>query len=451
MITLSIVVCLAAFFWLLWLLRRSRLSLGLPVAYLYSLLLIHVPGAFAHLVGRDFFINTDLIEIAMRSTALGSVCFVAGVWLARSSPVQVPFSRDADRPLFWRFCLLGGWILIYCLRPFLRFPSVGAAIDAGGAIWMLGVLFGLREACARRDSRWIGIWITSLMVFPSLMLLLGGFMSYGATAIIIVISVLTISTKSYARVVIGVAIFTFLSLSIFVVYFQHRDDIRRQVWGGAPINVRIDSIANTVKDFQWFDPSNRAHLIALDHRLNQNFFVGLAAVRIEYGQAKYLYGESVWEGLLALVPRALWPNKPVFAGSPEIVSKMTGLLLSPTSSFGVGNVMEFQINFGTPGVVIGFLLLGWALAKLDFKAAIAEAQGHLGKLALFFLCSVALIKPNGSIVELSSGSAAAVVAALFWDFAWKRFSARKPRVLGSAARTSVKYSESSAYSHQPLA
>src|SRR5204863_5388145 len=142
----------------------------------------------------------------------------------------------------------------------------------------------------------------------------------------------------------------------------------------------------------WFDPSNRDHLIALDDRLNQNFFVGLAAVRIEDGRAKYLYGESVWEGLVALVPRALWANKPVFAGSPEIVSKMTGLWLSPTSSFGVGNVMEFQINFGTPGVVIGFLLLGWALATLDLKAAIAEARGHLGKLTLFFLCCVALIK-----------------------------------------------------------
>ena len=120
---------------------------------------------------------------------------------------------------------------------------------------------------------------------------------------------------------------------------------------------------------------------------------------------------SVWEGLLSLVPRAFWPEKPVFAGSPQIVSKMTGLRLSPTTSFGVGNVMEFQINFGIPGVVIGFFVLGWLIGTLDLKAAVAERRGDLGGVILFFLPGVALIQPNGSLVELFSGSAAALVGA----------------------------------------
>ena len=88
--TFLIFICLAAFLWLLWLLRRDRVSLGLPIAYLYSLLLIHVPGAFAHIAGRDFLLHSDLIELGMRFTALGSMCFVAGVWLARSSTPKMP-------------------------------------------------------------------------------------------------------------------------------------------------------------------------------------------------------------------------------------------------------------------------------------------------------------------------------------------------------------------------
>src|SRR2546429_941358 len=107
--TFLIFICLAALLGLLWLLRMDRASLGLPIAYLYSLLLIHVPGAFAHIVGRDFLVHSDLIEIAMRFTALGSMCFVAGVWLARSSTRRVPIRREADRHHFWWFCLLGGW------------------------------------------------------------------------------------------------------------------------------------------------------------------------------------------------------------------------------------------------------------------------------------------------------------------------------------------------------
>jgi hypothetical protein len=423
-----IFVCLAAFIALLFILRRDRVSLGLPIAYLLSLLLIHVPGAFAHIAGRDFLLNSDLIEIAMRYTAFGSVCFVAGVWLARRSAPTVSFCPDVDRPHFWWFCLIGGWTCIYGLSPLYEIPSVSAAVEKGGAIWMLGVMLGLRAACQRADLKRIGTWLGALMVYPVLMLLLGGFLSYGSAAIILVCSALTISTRSSWRVVVGITIFVFLSLSIFVTYFQHRDDIRDQVWGGRPLDARIDSVIDTVKDFEWLDPTNRKHLIALDKRLNQNYFAGLAARRIQDGQVDYLEGESVWEGLQALVPRAFWPEKPVYAGSPQIVSKMTGLQLSPTTSFGVGNVMEFQINFGFPGVIVGFLTLGWLIGTLDLKAAVAEGRGDLGRLILFFLPCVAMIQPGGSIVELCSGSAAALVGAFVWNFVWKRFVMRHSTV-----------------------
>ena len=69
--TFLIFICLAAFFWLLRLLRKDRVSLGLPIAYLFGLLLIHLPGAFAHVVGDFLPSSSDLTEIGMRFTALG--------------------------------------------------------------------------------------------------------------------------------------------------------------------------------------------------------------------------------------------------------------------------------------------------------------------------------------------------------------------------------------------
>src|ERR1700730_18140548 len=101
--TLLICICVAALLCLLSILRKNRVSLGLPIAYLHSLLLIHVPGAFAHIIGRDFLFNSDLVEIGMRFTALGSVCFVAGVWLARFSTPSLSIRREADRYQFWWF------------------------------------------------------------------------------------------------------------------------------------------------------------------------------------------------------------------------------------------------------------------------------------------------------------------------------------------------------------
>ena len=80
--------------------------------------------------------------------------------------------------------------------------------------------------------------------------------------------------------------------------------------------------------------------------------------------------------------------------------------------------MEFEINFGTPGVVIGFLILGFLLGWFDYKAASADCHGDLGNVIMFFLPGLALIQPNGSIVEVSGGAAAAAVAAYSWKYAW---------------------------------
>jgi hypothetical protein len=233
-------------------------------------------------------------------------------------------------------------------------------------------------------------------------------------------------------VVLGIAVFTYVSLSFFVNYYEHRTELRNEVWGGAPLDVRIHTVADTFTNVQLFDPYSRQQQVDLDDRLNQNYFVGLAARRIERGQVAYLEGESLWEGLLALVPRVFWPEKPVYGGSPQIVSKMTGIRFNSHTSVGVGNVMELQVNFGYPGIVVGFFVLGWAIGKLDLKAAIAERRGDLGGAILFFLPCVAMIQPGGSIVEITGGPAAALVAAYLWSRLWIRRFERHP-----VARTSL--------------
>jgi hypothetical protein len=436
---LSIAICIAAFLCLLWILRRDRISLGLPIAYLFSLLFIHVPGAYAHLASDVFRHNSEFSEIGIRYTAIGAVSFVAGVWVVGLfSSWRQPIMHDIDHQKFILFCLFGGWFVTYGLSFLHQIPSLGAAVDKGGAIWMLGVMLGLRSAIEQGNLKLIGIWLATLAVYPILMLLLGGFLSYGSTAVIIVLSVLGISIVSPWKLSVGLIIGVYLGLSLFVNYFGHRTGIRKEVWGGAPLVDRIDASLDMFGNFKWFDPNNERHFVALDERLNQNYFVGLAATRIERGRVDYLYGQSVWEGLISLVPRAVWAEKPVFAGSPKIVSKMTGLQFSKNTSFGIGNVMEFQINFGIPGLVIGFFLLGFLIRILDRNAAAAERRGDLGKTILCFLPVVALIQPNGSIVELCSGAAAALVAAYGWKWAWERFGSTQRATAAPMLETSPK-------------
>jgi len=289
---------------------------------------------------------------------------------------------------------------------------------------MLGVMLGLRAAVKHANLRMIGMWLAALAVYPVLMLLLGGFLSYGSAAAIIVVSILVVSIKKSWRVIIGLIVVVYLGLNLFVNYFAHRNEVRKEVWGGAPLSERIETTLGIFSDFEWFDSGNKAQVKALADRLNQNYFAGLAAARIDQGIVSYLYGRSVLEGLIALVPRALWPEKPVVAGSPKVVSEMTGLKLNADTSFGVGNVMEFQINYGIPGLVFGFFLLGFLLRALDRHAAASLRGANFGSAVVSFLPAIALIQPGGSMVELGGGSAAAVVAGFGWKWAWKRWSSR---------------------------
>ena len=421
----SIATCIAAFFWLLFMLRRDSVSLGLPIAYLFLLLLIHIPGAYVYITADFPFLSfSDFVEVGIRFTAIASVSFVGGTYAVRLFVTRPSILAETDQRRFSLFCLIGGWLATYGLGSLHAISSIGAAIDRAGGVWMLGVMLGLRSAVKHNNLTIAGMWLGALAVYPLLMLLLGGFLSYGTAAAIIVLSILTISVRNRWKVIIGLIVAVYLALNVFVNYFGQREDIRKEVWGGAPLADRIDATLDIFRNFNLFSSNNVGHVFALDQRLNQNFFAGLAADRIEQGSVDYLYGRSVWEGLIALIPRALWPDKPVTAGSPKIVTEMTGLTLNEDTSFGVGNVMEFQINFGIPGLIVGFFLLGLALRALDRYAAMSLRRGDFGNALIGFLPAIALIQPNGSVVELSSGAAAALVAAYGWRSAWKRWSAR---------------------------
>lgn len=421
-------------------LRRDRLSLGIPVAYLASLLLIHVPGAVAHLLDKRGVLayGRPFTAIGIGLAALGSCFFAVGVWLATRRH-ETPIAGPANRTLFPRFCFIAG-AGAAIIAVLLSIPSVEAVIERGALIWMLGVILGLRLANVQRNTLQAAKWVAVLMIYPVLMLLLGGFISYGIGAMITVLSVLVVSAKSSIRVVLGCVLASILGMSVFVAYFENREAIRGAVWGGEAVGRRVDVSVTAASDIALFDPSQDRHLQALAARLNQNYFVGLAAARIESGESSYLRGRTIWEGFLSIIPRALWPDKPMAAGSGRIVADMTGLMLSRGTSFGVGNVMEFHINFGITGVVVGFLLLGFCLARLDRLAAVAYVRGDLGMTPVYFLPAVAMIQPNGSMVEMVGGAAAALIAAFGWRWAWERWpkpGADLPILAGHANRSAA--------------
>jgi hypothetical protein len=161
--------------------EASQVSLGLPAAYLASLLLIHVPGAIAHLVdSKRVLPGRDYTAIGIAFTALATVCFVVGTGLSQFRKPK-PDPLPTNRALFNRFCLLGGWACT-SIAFLSSLPSISAVLLQGGAIWMLGILLALRSALRSRDAVMALRWLAALGVYPALMLLIGGFMSFGIAA-----------------------------------------------------------------------------------------------------------------------------------------------------------------------------------------------------------------------------------------------------------------------------
>jgi hypothetical protein len=74
--------------------------------------------------------------------------------------------------------------------------------------------------------------------------------------------------------------------------------------------------------------------------------------------------------------------------------------------------MEFYLNFGTPGVVVGFIIMGVLVTAFDWQAAERLARNDLHGFVLWFLPGIALLQVGGQLVEITASAAASLVVAL---------------------------------------
>src|SRR5262249_44840941 len=150
-------------------------------------------------------------------------------------------------------------------------------------------------------------------LLPLATLVTGGFLGYGIYWMLSILAFLFVITPNRARFYAATPLFVYVGLSLFVAYMGQRAGIRELVWEKqASLTERIERVSRIVSDFHLLDPTSPADLVALDDRLNQNNLVGLAMTRIETGWAQLAHGATV--PIWALVPRAIWPEKPDVGG-----------------------------------------------------------------------------------------------------------------------------------------
>jgi hypothetical protein len=396
---------------------------ALTLAYFLGLSLIHVPGALAFLPGVAFRGYYSLSERAMTEagfsiTVIGMAAFLIGAILARlaarrrvDSKAIFSHQRSAAFERKGRRGIAIGIVAYFVLMPLSHgIASLTAAVAPFAVLLIVGLWLLLYGALDRRDRRRTWIVLGSLPLLPLATLMTGGFVSYGVSWMLSVLAFLFTITPRRSRFYAAAPLAVFLGLSLFVAYMGQRTSIRELIWQQeAGVGERIDRVARIVTDFHPFDPTSPADLAVLDERLNQNALVDLAAARIDGGLVQLAHGATV--PVWALVPRAIWPEKPYVGGGLDVVARFTGIHFWPGTSVGAGQVFEFYVNFGFAGVVTGFLILGFVLRWLDHGIMRALARDDFRAFLLRAMPGLTALQPGGNLLEIIVAVFAAITVA----------------------------------------
>jgi hypothetical protein len=389
---------------------------ALTLAYFLALSIGHVPGALAYLdetIISDF---AEPTEIGFNVTLIGMTAFIAGAMAARVLPWRTTSAQAYQQTVSLQILsrnglrtLAMGIASYFVALPFSALlPSFTAVASAMGGLLIIGLWVWLYAATIAKNNSRIWLILAMLPMLPLATLVTGGFIGYGTVWGLSIVAFLYVITRRRIWFHLAAPLVIFLGLSLFVTYAKQREEIRDVIWyQNAGMTRRVEEVSKLVTDFQLLDLSNAQHLDSLDKRLNQNYLVGVGVMRHREGQELW-YGTTVppW----ALIPRVIWPDKPSVGGGQDLVSLFTGIMFAGDTSVGVGQVLEFYMNFAMPGVVAGFALFGFILMRLDQGVMRALAMRNIQGAVKFALPGLALVQPLGNLLEILVAVIAAIIA-----------------------------------------
>lgn len=387
----------------LWVATQRATASPLLLAYFFSLSMIHVPGALNYTGTAVQLYNERETFAGFQLTLVGMSVMLASIVLARVLMLARADGVVAGPPLAMRTVyrvIVVGFLTYFFLTPLASMLPSGTALSSTlSGLLPIGFWFWAVSA-AKSPQPWpqlfrLGLATLSLPVITVLTL---GFMGFGVgMALTIGVMVLVVWPQRWPLIV-AMPFLAYLGLSLGASYFLQRDEIRGAVWGGEAYSERLGATQRIFTDFHFYDVNDPDTVRAIESRLNQNALIGVGLQTHANGYSQLQYGATV--PLWSLIPRALWPDKPMVGGGRNVVSDFTGITFAEGTSVGVGNPFEFFINFGWPGVVGGFVLLGALLAWHDRGLYPALQRNDLRAVILYGLPGLALINPGGNLMEV---------------------------------------------------
>lgn len=390
---------------------------GIVLAYLMDITLVHFPGAWVYsnrwyTPESSYILNSQYnithVYNGFFITCCGLLAFCLGSMFYLKfgkSVAEAPEDYDEKTSLTVRknarkFFIYGFLVNIGLEAVTRNIPSLNMIVAVSFKFFVIGLVLYLLDAMKSNNTKRFYLALASALIcVPVYTMVADGFMSFAINALIPLFALAILYFKPKKQLIALTLFLFWLGSSFFVNYMQMRDELREAVWYENSSGKAFSIIEEMIRDFQNFDTKNITHLEILDVRLNQNYFIGLAQEYIAQGNIDFAKGRTLNYALIAMIPRSIWPEKPAYGGSMGVVDDYSGLRLDEDTSFGVGQVMEFYINFGMPGVFCGFFILGMLIAYFDVNAGLCLATNNYHKFVYWFLPGLGFINSLGMLAE----------------------------------------------------
>lgn len=252
------------------------------------------------------------------------------------------------------------------------------AIMLGTVLPLVGTIaFVLLSVLSVRDRRW-GIFVVVLAIevaFAYLTASRGGLLVTGAVAVLALHYWDLLSTRSVIMVsVLGL-------VAVFAAVGPYRGSLMTAVDLGASQTVSLQSIVSAMSralELGLSDVLGEPLRFTERHILSR--FAGLdifagSLLSIGSGQAQFADGETLAGGALSSLPRLLWPERPQLNLGGWFAANYLGYPRGTQTAIPMPRVVEFYVNFGFGGVVLGGVVMGVVLRGIRGALSVRTTVG----------------------------------------------------------------------------
>lgn len=319
--------------------------------------------------GSDILTDDLVLSDSLAVIAVGVGACLLAVLLQSRCSVCHPLRETAPSlgPVWgsWRFWLLS-YIATIGLDAFAQSERLGFLLVALKQ-WPLYSIIALdvlgRTGRAPREIHHVVWWM--LVPFRIVMAFATGFGMFVIHDAVILLYYL--SMKQIIRIrLYGVASFVLLG----IVVFAGRSYIRDVIWQQyGPETTRLNVAARAISglwNYSMDDFLAAANSLASDRIGHYGLVAHTLVVRDTPDSVPYLYGESLYQFLWALVPRALYPDKPTEDWGQRFGHRYGLLAPADTyTSFNMPEITEAYANGGIWLVLVLMFTIAWLVGRVS--------------------------------------------------------------------------------------